>query len=202
VRNQNTRRKLIGQAQDGAEQRRASLAESRGKRPRSPSKRVRSPRHSVSDRPEGIPQQTRAAVRRRLLSWYDTNKRDLPWRHRSSDAYAQWVAEIMLQQTRVETVIRYYERFLDRFPDVASLARADHEVVLKHWEGLGYYRRALNLHRAARALLVDGAQIPRSVQELRRLSGIGDYTAAAIASIAYGEQVAAVDGNVLRVIAR
>jgi len=144
----------------------------------------------------------RLSIRRRLLSWYDRNKRDLPWRRRHSDPYAQWVAEIMLQQTRVETVLRYYEPFLSRFPTVTALARADHQTVLKMWEGLGYYRRILHLHQAARELAATKREIPTSADGLRELQGVGDYTAAAIASIAYGEPVAAVDGNVARVIAR
>ncbi|MGB0715226.1 MAG: A/G-specific adenine glycosylase, partial [Phycisphaerae bacterium] len=90
------------------------------------------------------------SIQRSLLTWYDENKRDLPWRRRAGDPYAQWVAEIMLQQTRVETVMPYYLRFMDRFPDVEKLARARHESVLKHWEGLGYYRRALLLHEGAK----------------------------------------------------
>jgi len=137
-----------------------------------------------------------------LLSWYDRHRRDLPWRRRGSDAYAQWVAEIMLQQTRVPAVLRYYEPFLKRFPSVQSLADADHQSVLKLWEGLGYYRRALHLHRACRELWDRGADIPRTAKELVQLPGVGQYTAAAIASIAFGEPVAAVDGNVTRVIAR
>lgn len=142
------------------------------------------------------------AVRRRLLAWYDKNRRDLPWRRRQQDAYAQWVAEIMLQQTRVETVLNYYERFLRRFPDVASLARADAQEVLKHWEGLGYYRRILHLHRAAKLLHGQGRDVPTTVEELRELPGVGEYTAAAIGSIAFGRPVAAVDGNVARVVSR
>ncbi len=142
------------------------------------------------------------AIRRALLRWYDRARRDLPWRRRAGDAYAQWVAEIMLQQTRVETVRDYYERFLKRFPDVGALARAAQEEVLKAWEGLGYYRRVLHLHRAAQQLHACGQEVPRTFDALRKLPGIGDYTAAAIASIAGGEARAAVDGNVARVIAR
>jgi A/G-specific adenine glycosylase len=137
-----------------------------------------------------------------LLAWYDKHRRDLPWRRRQHDAYAQWVAEIMLQQTRVDTVLRYYERFLRRFPDVSSLARADAQDVLKHWEGLGYYRRILHLHRAARLLHEQGRDVPTTVDELRELPGVGQYTASAIASIAFGQPVAAVDGNVARVVSR
>lgn len=141
-------------------------------------------------------------IRRAILAWYDANRRDLPWRRRQKDPYAQWVAEIMLQQTRVDTVRDYYERFMRRFPDVRALARARRETVLKHWEGLGYYRRALHLHEAARTMHRDGGNMPRTAAALERLPGIGRYTAAAVASIAYGEPVAAVDGNVARVLAR
>lgn len=141
-------------------------------------------------------------IRRRLLAWYDRHRRDLPWRRREGDAYAQWVAEIMLQQTRVETVISYYERFLRRFPDVESLARARHETVLKHWEGLGYYRRIVHLHEAARMLRRERRPIPANATELRALPGIGEYTSAAISSIAFGQREAAVDGNVARVLSR
>jgi len=149
-----------------------------------------------------IPVSTVRTVRRRLLGWYDVHRRDLPWRRRQNDPYAQWVAEIMLQQTRVETVIPYYERFLKRFATLQRLARAPHEQVLKAWEGLGYYRRALHLHQAAKVLVRRHADLPRSVGELRQLPGVGDYTAAAIASIAFGAREAAVDGNVARVLAR
>lgn len=142
------------------------------------------------------------AIRRNLLRWYDRHRRDLPWRRRAGDPYAQWVAEIMLQQTRVDTVIPYYERFLNSFPSAKALAAADEEVVLKHWEGLGYYRRIQHLHRAAKVLAQDGRDVPRSSMELRELPGIGAYTSAAISSIAGGEPVAAVDGNVARVVAR
>jgi A/G-specific adenine glycosylase len=144
----------------------------------------------------------RAAIRRRLLHWYDRHKRDLPWRRRRSDPYAQWVAEIMLQQTRVETVLGYYERFLRRFPTLRDLADANHQEVLKHWEGLGYYRRIFHLHRAARSIRDAGGTVPATSVGLRALPGVGDYTAAAIASIAFNEPVAAVDGNVARVFAR
>lgn len=149
-----------------------------------------------------IPSRRRADVRRRLLRWYDRHRRDLPWRRRVDDPYAQWVAEVMLQQTRVGTVAEYYERFLHRFPDVCALASARREDVLKYWEGLGYYKRALHLHQAARQLRHSDRTVPSTVVELRRMPGVGEYTAAAVASIAGGERVAAVDGNVARVIAR
>jgi len=141
-------------------------------------------------------------IPRLLLAWYGRNKRDLPWR-RTTDPYRIWVAEIMLQQTRVETVRPYYERFLKTFPDVRALAGARQEAVLKAWEGLGYYSRARHLHEAARVVLRQhGGKIPDDPDDLRRLPGVGAYTAGAILSIAFGRRVAAVDGNVLRVIAR
>ena len=137
-----------------------------------------------------------------LLAWYDQNARTLPWRG-IHDPYRTWVSETMLQQTRVETVRGYYERFLARFPDVAALAAADEADVLKLWEGLGYYSRARNLHQAARQVVRDfGGEMPREVAQLRQLKGIGAYTAGAIASIAFDQRVPAVDGNVIRVASR
>ncbi len=159
-------------------------------------------RQSTAQKDDFVPPDVRRRIRARLLTWYDRNKRDLPWRRRSGDPYAQWVAEIMLQQTRVETVIDYYLRFLKRFPSVSSLARANHQTVLKQWEGLGYYRRALHMHEAAKSIAGNGKAMPASAVELRKLRGIGEYTSAAIASIAYNEPAAAVDGNVARVISR
>lgn len=138
---------------------------------------------------------------RTLLAWYDAHRRDLPWRRRS-DPYAVWVSEIMLQQTRVETVLRYYEPFLARFPTVERLAMAEQDEILASWSGLGYYRRARNLHRAAREIVAAGGRLPNTATEWRRLPGIGEYTAAAIASIAHGEPVPVLDGNVERVLAR
>jgi len=135
-----------------------------------------------------------------LLRWYDRSARDLPWRRRSGDPYAHWVAEIMLQQTRVETVERYYDRFLQRFPDVTALAAAALDEVLSVWQGLGYYRRAENLHRAARLLVRDGW--PQTAEAWACLPGIGRYTAGAIASMACGQRTPAVDGNVVRVLSR
>ena len=141
-------------------------------------------------------------IREHLLSWYDANRRDLPWRH-THDAYAIWVSETMLQQTRVETVIPYYERFLARFPDVESLADADQEDVYAHWAGLGYYSRARNLHVAAKTLVDDfGGALPDDARVLRSLPGVGRYTAGAVASIAFDQPEAIVDGNVRRVLAR
>ena len=142
------------------------------------------------------------ALHRALLAWYAVEARDLPWRQ-TRDPYAIWVSEVMLQQTRVETVLAYYDRFLRRFPDIEHLAAGTLDEVLKAWEGLGYYRRARNLHRAAKLLVEEGsAALPRSAAELRRLPGVGAYTAAALASIAFGGSEAALDGNVLRVLSR
>ncbi|MBU4316115.1 MAG: A/G-specific adenine glycosylase [Proteobacteria bacterium] len=139
---------------------------------------------------------------RKLLAWYRKNKRDLPWRN-THDPYAIWVSEIMLQQTRVDTVIPYYDRFLKTFPSVESLAQSPLSTVLKTWENLGYYSRARHLHNAAK-ILVDRfeCKIPDDPHELLKLPGIGAYTAGAIASIAYGRTVPAVDGNVRRILCR
>jgi A/G-specific adenine glycosylase len=134
----------------------------------------------------------------RLLRWYGVQHRDLPWR-RTGDPYRIWVSEIMLQQTRTEAAIPYYQRFLERFPNMAALAAASEEEVLACWSGLGYYARARNLHKAAR--LTDGV-FPGGYQAIRDLPGVGDYTAAAISSIAFGLPYAALDGNVMRVVAR
>ncbi len=137
-----------------------------------------------------------------LLRWFGEHKRDLPWR-RTQDPYAIWISEIMLQQTRVAAVLDHYARWMERFPAVAALAAADEPEVLALWSGLGYYRRARMLHRAARAIVAEhGGMLPRTAEELARLPGIGDYTSAAIASIAFGEPIAVVDGNVERVITR
>ena len=137
-----------------------------------------------------------------LLAWYDQHARTLPWRG-IHDAYRTWVSETMLQQTRVETVIGYYDRFLQRFPTIADLAAAPEDDVLKLWEGLGYYSRARNLHKGAQQVMADfGGTIPAEVEQLRRISGIGPYTAGAIASIAFDQPVPAVDGNVIRVVSR
>lgn len=139
---------------------------------------------------------------RTLLAWYDEHKRDLPWR-RSRDPYAIWVSEIMLQQTRVAAVLEHYARWMERFPTVGALARAEEPEVLALWSGLGYYRRARMLHRAARVVAAEhGGVLPRTAAELRALPGIGEYTSAALASIAYGEPVAVVDGNVERIVTR
>ncbi|MDX1675164.1 MAG: A/G-specific adenine glycosylase [Longimicrobiales bacterium] len=137
-----------------------------------------------------------------LLRHFDAHQRSMPWRE-TSDPYAIWVSEVMLQQTRVDTVIPYWERWLDRFPTVDHLAEADLDDVLKEWEGLGYYSRARNLHRAACMVRerFDG-RVPETVDTLRELPGVGEYTAGAVASIAYGVPTPAVDGNVRRVLAR
>jgi A/G-specific adenine glycosylase len=141
-------------------------------------------------------------IRRALLIWYCANRRDLPWR-RSRDPYAIWVSETMLQQTRVETVIPYYERFLARFPDVESLASADTDDVLGVWAGLGYYSRARNLQAAAREVSTKhGGELPDDAAGLRALPGIGRYTAGALASIAFDRPEPIVDGNVARVLTR
>lgn len=144
----------------------------------------------------------RSTISDRLLQWYAASARDLPWR-RTRNPYRVWVSEIMLQQTQVETVIPYYRRWLRRFPSLQALADAPLGDVLTLWEGLGYYSRARNLHRAARMLMSEfGGQLPRDAASLRRLPGIGRYTAAAIASIAFGADTAVLDGNVKRVLAR
>lgn len=142
------------------------------------------------------------SFREKLLVWYDVHKRDLPWR-RTQDPYKIWISEIMLQQTRVDTVIPYYERFLDWFPTVADLAQAPEEKLLKAWEGLGYYSRVRNMQKAAQQIMENhGGVFPSSYEEISKLKGIGPYTAGAIASIAFGLPEPAVDGNVMRVLAR
>ena len=143
-----------------------------------------------------------ARLRSALLSFYRASGRDLPWR-KTSDAYPIWVSEVMLQQTQVKTVLPRYAGFLRRFPDVSALAQAGEKAVCEAWAGLGYYRRARNLHKAA-VVIVErlGGRLPSSEAALRDLPGIGDYTAAAIASIAFGARTPAVDGNLVRVIAR
>ena len=137
-----------------------------------------------------------------LLRWYDENARKMPWRG-IRDPYGVWVSEIMLQQTRVDTVRAYYSRFMARFPTPAALAEAPEEEVLKMWEGLGYYSRARNLREGARQVMQRyGGALPRTPEELRKIRGIGPYTSCAIASIAFGAAVPAVDGNVIRVVSR
>ena len=162
---------------------------------------------SPSTDPSQMPKQDREPdrlirMRRALLEWYRANRRDLPWR-RSADPYAIWVSEIMLQQTRVAVVVERYQSFLERFPTLVSLALAPEEDVLAQWSGLGYYRRARMLHKAAQFVARHHqGNLPTRTEELRTLPGIGAYTAAAIASIAFGERVAVVDGNVERVLCR
>ncbi|KAJ9548808.1 hypothetical protein OSB04_021351 [Centaurea solstitialis] len=153
-------------------------------------------------------------IRASLLKWYDANKRDLPWRRINHDddgddeterdrkAYGVWVSEIMLQQTRVQTVISYFNRWMEKWPTVHHLAQASIEEVNEMWAGLGYYRRARFLLEGAKMIVEEGGQFPRSVNDLRKVKGIGEYTAGAIASIAFNEAVPVVDGNVVRVIAR
>jgi A/G-specific adenine glycosylase len=137
-----------------------------------------------------------------LLAWWDAGHADWPWRQ-SHDAYSVWVAEIMLQQTQITTVIPYYERWMTRFPTVDALAAASLDDVLKQWEGLGYYSRARNLHAAARQVKAEhGGQLPETVEELMKLPGIGRYTAGAIVSIAFGRRAPVLDGNVIRVLSR
>ena len=141
-------------------------------------------------------------VRDALLRWYDGAKRDLPWR-RSRDPYAIWISETMLQQTRVDTVIPYYERFLERFPDVYALATADNDDVFGLWAGLGYYSRARNLKAAAQQIVAEfGGELPCEASRLQSLPGIGRYTAGAVASIAFDQREPLVDGNVARVLTR
>lgn len=137
-----------------------------------------------------------------LVRWFLENQRDMPWRAEPS-AYRTWLSEIMLQQTQVDTVIPYFNRFVAAFPTVQDLANADQQVVLKQWEGLGYYSRARNLHKAAKQIVeIHNAQLPNTYESLQTLSGIGPYTGAAIASIAFGQPIPVVDGNVLRVFSR
>jgi A/G-specific adenine glycosylase len=140
--------------------------------------------------------------RKALLGWFREFQRDLPWR-KNRDPYRIWISEIMLQQTRVAAVVPYYERFLSRFPDVQSLASTPQEEVLRLWSGLGYYSRARNLQKAAQQIVAEHAgQFPREREELLALAGIGEYTASAILSIAFGDKHAVLDGNVARVVAR
>jgi A/G-specific adenine glycosylase len=171
----------------------ASMADGKPKRiaaPRSESAWLQGNNSTVSE------------VRAALLAWYALHKRDLPWRQ-DCDAYRVWVSEIMLQQTRVAAVLEHYRVFLDAFPTIEALASAPEERVLALWSGLGYYRRARMLHRASQLVVSElGGVIPRQVESLRKLPGVGRYTASAIASIAFGVLSAVVDGNVERVLCR
>ena len=156
-------------------------------------------RPSASGEPSA---QTVDAIRRALLAWYKRHQRDLPWRH-TEDPYAIWVCEVMLQQTQVRTAAPFYGRFLERFPTVQALAAAPQDDVLKVWEGLGYYARARNLHRAAQLIASEhGGRLPNTFDELARLPGIGRYTAGAIASMAFGRDEPVLDANVTRVLSR
>ncbi|MGD8273756.1 MAG: A/G-specific adenine glycosylase [Desulfobacterales bacterium] len=141
-------------------------------------------------------------LRKRLMAWYQANQRDLPWR-RSSNPYHIWVSEVMLQQTQVNTVLNYYRRFIKAFPSIKRLSQADLQSVLKIWEGMGYYARARNLHRAAQRISQHhGGRIPDTWDAFHSLPGVGDYIAAAVLSIAFERPYAVVDGNVKRVLAR
>lgn len=148
------------------------------------------------------PQEKTRLFARRILRWFAANRRPLPWRLHSTP-YRTWVAEVMLQQTRAQAVVPYYQRFMKRFPTVAALAKASPGEVLAHWAGLGYYRRARALHSAARMIVHDfGGRIPESGEELRRLPGVGRYISGAVLSIAFGRPEPVVDGNVRRVVRR
>jgi len=149
-----------------------------------------------------VPDEHRKTFRTQLLSWFDVNRRSLPWR-KVKDSYHIWLSEVMLQQTRVDQARPYYERFVEAFPTVESLAAANLDTVLRKWEGLGYYARARNLHKTAKALVTDyGGAVPADYEALRKLPGIGPYTAGAIASIAFGLPHPAIDGNARRVLSR
>ncbi len=163
---------------------------------RSPSPIITQPPHSLP------PSAWRRRFRRRLTTWYARHARDLPWR-RQSDPYAIWISEVMLQQTRVETVEPYFQRFLRRFPTIQSLAEADEQDVLRLWEGLGYYRRARQLHRAAGVIVNEhGGRFPRDPEAVRSLPGIGRYTAGAILSIAFDDRRPILEANTTRLFAR
>lgn len=169
--------------------------------PRTPRTKPAHDRSPTQGGPDGVGA-TGATFRRALLAWYRREKRDLPWR-RSRDPYAIWLSEVMLQQTRVETVIPYWSRFLDAFPTLHALAEAPLDLVLAQWSGLGYYRRARLLHLGAQSVVAEhGGHLPTSSSGLRSIPGIGPYTAGAVASIAFGEAAPLVDGNVARVLAR
>ena len=162
-------------------------------------------RHALTDQNTATAQSAiilSSELPERLLRWYDWNARALPWR-RDKDPYRVWVSEIMLQQTGVDVVLRYYPRFLEAFPTVRALAEADESKLLKLWEGLGYYARARNMRKAARVIAESfGGSFPETYEGLRRLPGVGEYTAGAVASICFELPTPAVDGNVLRVAAR
>lgn len=159
--------------------------------------------NTFRDREDDLPSKKECAqIQEALLSWYRQSHRDLPWR-RSQDPYAIWISEIMLQQTRVETVKEYYRKFMQRFPTPVDLAEAPLDDVLSHWSGLGYYARARNLHAAACEIAqTHGGKFPNTAEEVHNLPGIGPYTAGAILSIAFGRKQPLVDGNVIRVFSR
>ncbi|MER2181167.1 MAG: A/G-specific adenine glycosylase, partial [Desemzia incerta] len=148
------------------------------------------------------PQEKIERFRTTLLSWYDIEKRDLPWR-KNNDPYRIWVSEIMLQQTRVDTVIPYYLNFMRTFPSIEALAQAEEDTLLKAWEGLGYYSRVRNLQKAAIQIMEEyNGEMPRDPKEIIKLKGIGPYTTGAIASMAFGLPEPAVDGNIMRILSR
>jgi A/G-specific adenine glycosylase len=160
------------------------------------------PAENLRDFIKLMPPRRRGNLQKRLLAWYRAERRDLPWR-RTRDPYRLWVSEVMLQQTQTVKVLEYYERFLERFPDLFTLARAPLDNVLKAWEGMGYYARARNLHRAAKHVVEHfHGRLPRDYEKLLSIPGIGPYTAAAVASIAFNRDRAVVDGNVERVLCR
>lgn len=140
--------------------------------------------------------------RSEITAWYDSHKRELPWR-KTGDAYKIWLSEVILQQTRVDQGMSYYKKFIERYPSITDLAAADEDEILKLWQGLGYYSRARNLHHSAMQVVNDlGGRFPKDYKSLKKLKGVGDYTAAAVSSIAYGLPYAVVDGNVYRVLSR
>jgi A/G-specific adenine glycosylase len=192
--------RAAAKAGDGILEAKVSVAGTRSPRRVSPDVEAVPKTKSLS-RPELGPD-VLVAVRRSLLEWYGKQRRALPWRA-TRDPYCIWVSEVMLQQTQVATVIGYYERWLRRFPDVAALAAAETEDVLRAWEGLGYYSRARNLQRAAQRIVLEhGGKLPSSVTALLALPGIGRYSAGAIASIAFAADEPAIDGNIVRVLTR
>jgi len=141
-------------------------------------------------------------ISNKLITWYQTNRRELPWRE-TTNPYLIWISEIILQQTRVAQGLDYFNRFVARFPNVQALAEASEDEVLKYWQGLGYYSRARNLHMAAKTIMQQfGGKFPTDYSDVKSLKGIGDYTAAAIVSFAWNKPYAVVDGNVYRVLSR
>lgn len=187
---------------DGPKRRRATGGKSALRvRPKSAGRRQTQVQPDLLDYPLPSPE-WKKAFRRKLLAWYKTHARDLPWR-RTRDPYQIWVSEIMLQQTQVATVISYFERFMEAFPTVEALAAAEEEEVLRLWEGLGYYRRARSLHRAAKEVVAQfGGQMPTTAADLQKLPGIGRYTAGAIASIAYDAPEPILEANTIRLFSR